>query len=141
MKDFDETQQQPPPPFWNQPNQYPQQTHNPPPFNQCMQHGPPPPPNPNAHSPSYVNSPNAKFVNRDNNGGKNNDNNLDFMQTQNHIFVFSTVMANQGAEAVINGLHPSIVSYHRNQPGTKLFLEVCLHFSVKIKILMLIIFS
>lgn len=57
-------------------------------------------------------------------GGGNNGSSMEYMQTQNHIFVFSTALANKGAEAVLNGLHTSIVAYHCAQPGTKKFLEV-----------------
>ncbi|KAI8425699.1 hypothetical protein MSG28_011502 [Choristoneura fumiferana] len=42
---------------------------------------------------------------------------------QSQIFVFSTIMANKGAEAVIAGQHHSIISYHCAQPGTKKYLE------------------
>lgn len=48
----------------------------------------------------------------------------EYMQTQNHIFVFSTALANRGAEAVLNGQFPSIVAYHCSQPRTKEFLKV-----------------
>ncbi|KAL9873505.1 BCL9 domain-containing protein legless isoform 2-T3 [Glossina fuscipes fuscipes] len=48
---------------------------------------------------------------------------LDYMQQQNHIFVFSTQLANKGAEAVLTGLCPTIIAYHCTQPATKSFLE------------------
>lgn len=48
-----------------------------------------------------------------------------YMQQQSQIFVFSTVMANKGAEAVLSGHFPSIIAYHCAQAGTKKFLEVC----------------
>ncbi|ALC48129.1 lgs [Drosophila busckii] len=48
---------------------------------------------------------------------------LDYMQQQNHIFVFSTQLANKGAESVINGQFQTIIAYHCTQPATKSFLE------------------
>ncbi|XP_048000273.1 collagen alpha-1(I) chain-like [Leguminivora glycinivorella] len=45
------------------------------------------------------------------------------MEQQSQIFVFSTVMANKGAESVIAGQHHSIIAYHCAQPGTKKYLE------------------
>lgn len=45
------------------------------------------------------------------------------MQQQSQIFVFSTSLANQGAEAVNNGQYSSIIAYHCSQPATKKFLE------------------
>lgn len=47
-----------------------------------------------------------------------------YMQQQSQIFVFSTALANEGAEAVLQGHYPSIIMYHCEQPGTKVFLEV-----------------
>ncbi|XP_061401607.1 protein BCL9 homolog [Musca vetustissima] len=47
----------------------------------------------------------------------------DYMQQQNHVFVFSTQLANKGAEAVVGGQFPTIIAYHCMQPSTKLFLE------------------
>lgn len=47
-----------------------------------------------------------------------------YMQQQSQIFVFSTMLANKGAEAVLHGQFPSIIAYHCAQPGTKKFLEV-----------------
>ncbi|XP_046750015.1 protein BCL9 homolog [Diprion similis] len=46
-----------------------------------------------------------------------------FMQQQSRIFVFSTMMANKSAEAVLRGQFSSIVAYHCAQTGTKHFLE------------------
>lgn len=45
------------------------------------------------------------------------------MQQQSQIFVFSTSLANQGAESVNNGQYSSIIAYHCSQPATKKFLE------------------
>lgn len=46
-----------------------------------------------------------------------------YMQQQSQIFVFSTMLANKGADAVLQGQFPSIIAYHCAQPGTKKFLE------------------
>ncbi|XP_030379735.1 protein BCL9 homolog [Scaptodrosophila lebanonensis] len=48
---------------------------------------------------------------------------LDYMQQQNHIFVFSTQLANKGAESVLSGQFQTIIAYHCTQPATKSFLE------------------
>lgn len=45
------------------------------------------------------------------------------MQQQSHIFVFSTVLANKGAEAVRNGQFLTIIAFHCAQPETKKFLQ------------------
>lgn len=34
------------------------------------------------------------------------------------------MLANKGAEAVLQGHYPSIIAYHCAQPGTKKYLEV-----------------
>uniref|UniRef100_A0A1I8Q0S1 B-cell lymphoma 9 beta-catenin binding domain-containing protein n=1 Tax=Stomoxys calcitrans TaxID=35570 RepID=A0A1I8Q0S1_STOCA len=47
----------------------------------------------------------------------------EYLQQQNHVFVFSTQLANKSAEAVITGQYPTIIAYHCMQPSTKLFLE------------------
>lgn len=47
-----------------------------------------------------------------------------YMQQQSQIFVFTTQMANKGAEAVMQGQYPTIIAYHMAQPSTKKFLEV-----------------
>ncbi|CAH0562176.1 unnamed protein product [Brassicogethes aeneus] len=46
-----------------------------------------------------------------------------YMQQQSQIFVFSTVLANSGADEVLQGRYPSIIAYHCAQPGTKKYLE------------------
>ncbi|KAJ6642422.1 Protein BCL9 like, partial [Pseudolycoriella hygida] len=48
---------------------------------------------------------------------------MEYMQTQNHIFVFSTSLANKSAEAVMTRQYASIIAYHCAQPGSKKFLE------------------
>lgn len=40
------------------------------------------------------------------------------------VFVFSTMLANKAAEAVLNGSLNSILSYHLEEPDTKWFIEV-----------------
>lgn len=49
---------------------------------------------------------------------------MEYMQTQNHIFVFSTSLANKSAEAVMTRQYASMIAYHCAQPGSKKFLEV-----------------
>lgn len=46
------------------------------------------------------------------------------MQQQSQIFVFSTGLANKGADAVRNGLYPTIIAYHCAQPETRKILSV-----------------
>jgi collagen type V/XI/XXIV/XXVII alpha len=46
------------------------------------------------------------------------------MQQQSQIFVFSTALANKGAEAVRSGQFPTIIAYHCAQPETRKFLQV-----------------
>lgn len=48
---------------------------------------------------------------------------VQYMQQQSQIFVFSTTMANRGADEVLQGRYPSIIAYHCAQPGTKKYLE------------------
>lgn len=50
--------------------------------------------------------------------------NNEFLQQQSQIFVFSTALANQGADAVVQSHFPSIIAFHCAQPGTKKYLEV-----------------
>jgi len=47
-----------------------------------------------------------------------------YMQQQSQIYVFSTTLANKGADAVLRGDYISIIAYHQAQPGTKKYLEV-----------------
>ncbi|KAM7341201.1 BCL9 domain-containing protein legless isoform 2-T2 [Cochliomyia hominivorax] len=56
-------------------------------------------------------------------GGNSINNCMEYMQQQNHIFVFSTQLANKGAEAVLAGQFPTIIAYHCTQPATKSFFE------------------
>nr|XP_027198520.1 uncharacterized protein DDB_G0283357-like [Dermatophagoides pteronyssinus] len=46
-----------------------------------------------------------------------------FIQQQNQVFVFNTMMANNAADAVEQGRFPSIIHFHMNQPITKKFME------------------
>lgn len=48
---------------------------------------------------------------------------VQYMQQQSQIFVFSTLLANSGADEVIQGRFQSIIAYHCAQPGTKKYLE------------------
>ncbi|XP_060515992.1 protein BCL9 homolog [Cylas formicarius] len=48
---------------------------------------------------------------------------VQYMQQQSQIFVFSTMLANSGAEEVVQGRYASIIAYHCAQPGTKKYLE------------------
>ncbi|XP_053968023.1 protein BCL9 homolog isoform X3 [Anastrepha ludens] len=65
----------------------------------------------------------VNIINNTNNSGGSITNCMDFMQQQNHIFVFSTQLANKGAESVLSGQFPTIIAYHCTQPATKNFLE------------------
>jgi len=47
-----------------------------------------------------------------------------FMPQQSQVFVFSTSMANQAAEAVERGLCRTIIDFHIEQPRTRQFLQV-----------------
>lgn len=57
-------------------------------------------------------------------GTGTNSGEAQYMQQQSQIFVFSTSMANKGADMVMNGQFPTIIAFHMAQPGTKKFLEV-----------------
>jgi len=48
---------------------------------------------------------------------------VQYMQQQSQIFVFTTMLANSGADEVLQGRFPSIIAYHCAQPGTKKYLE------------------
>ena len=45
-------------------------------------------------------------------------------QQQSEIFVFSTQLANDAAEAVHSGQYKNLLSFHMDQPATKKFLQV-----------------
>ena len=46
------------------------------------------------------------------------------IQQQSEIFVFSTQLANDAAEAVHSGQYKNLLSFHMDQPATKKFLQV-----------------
>ncbi|KAL6430509.1 hypothetical protein ACFW04_007834 [Cataglyphis niger] len=46
-----------------------------------------------------------------------------YMQQQNHVFVFSTQLANGAADVISRGECPSLIAYHLAQPATKKYLE------------------
>lgn len=49
---------------------------------------------------------------------------VSLVQQQSEIFVFTTQLANEAAQAVQNGQYKNILSYHMDQPNTKSFLQV-----------------
>jgi hypothetical protein len=55
------------------------------------------------------------------------------MQQQSQIFVFSTALANKGADAVRSGQFPTIIAYHCAQPETKKFLQVLFETSMSLE--------
>lgn len=46
------------------------------------------------------------------------------VQQQSEIFVFTTQLANEAAQAVQSGQYKNILSFHMDQPSTKAFLQV-----------------
>lgn len=48
-----------------------------------------------------------------------------FLQTNNQVFVFTTQLANEAAEAVLKNEHPNIIEYHKSLPSTASYLAVC----------------
>ncbi|XP_060068266.1 trithorax group protein osa-like [Ylistrum balloti] len=46
-----------------------------------------------------------------------------FIQHQSQIFVFSTQLANEGADHVISGQYKDLLSFHMDYPATKKFLQ------------------
>lgn len=53
-----------------------------------------------------------------------------FMQQHSQIFVFTTQLANQAADAVLQRKHTNILAYHMDQPSTKKFLQVVIYLYV-----------
>lgn len=49
---------------------------------------------------------------------------VQYMQQQNHVFVFSTQLANAAGDVISRGECPSLIAYHLAQPATKKYLEV-----------------
>ena len=70
-------------------------------------------------------------------GGSVTTSDAQYMQQQSQIFVFTTLLANQAAEAVQSGSYPSIIAYHCAQDGTKKLLEVILKFEIIIILLLI----
>lgn len=60
-----------------------------------------------------------------------------YMQQQSQIFVFSTALANKGADAVLQGQYPSIIAYHCAQPGTKKYLEVSFIYQQTLRVIII----
>lgn len=81
--------------------------------------GPPGPP-PHATPPDGVQPLVSNVINKQPGPGSME---VQYMQQQSQIFVFSTLLANSGAEEVLQGRFPSIIAYHCAQPGTKKYLE------------------
>lgn len=48
-----------------------------------------------------------------------------FLQTNNQVFVFTTQLANDAAEAVLKNEHPNIIEFHKSLPSTTSYLTVC----------------
>lgn len=46
------------------------------------------------------------------------------VQQQSEIFVFTTQLANDAAEAVHSGQYKNLLAFHMDQPATKKFLQV-----------------
>lgn len=49
------------------------------------------------------------------------------IQQQSEIFVFTTQLANDAAEAVHSGQYKNLLSFHMDQPATKKFLQVLVY--------------
>ena len=47
-----------------------------------------------------------------------------FLQTSNQVFVFTTQLANEAAEAVLKNDYPTILEYHKSLPSTVQYLNV-----------------
>ena len=60
-----------------------------------------------------------------------------FLQTNNQVFVFTTQLANEAAEAVLKNEQPNIIEFHKSLPSTASYLTVreiftlkeCFHFA------------
>jgi hypothetical protein len=52
-----------------------------------------------------------------------------FLQTNNQVFVFTTQLANEAAEAVLKNEYPNIIEYHKSLPSTAQYLTVSKTFS------------
>lgn len=76
-------------------------------------HGPPPPPHPSSYM--HHMSPRNQF---------NMTSDSPYLQTNNQVFVFTTQLANDAAEAVLNNEYPTIIDYHKSLPSTAQYLAV-----------------
>ena len=47
-----------------------------------------------------------------------------FLQANNQVFVFTTQLANEAAEAVLKNEYPTILEYHKSLPSTAQYLNV-----------------
>jgi hypothetical protein len=47
-----------------------------------------------------------------------------FLQANNQVFVFTTQLANEAAEAVLKNEQPNIIEYHKSLPSTAAYLAV-----------------
>jgi hypothetical protein len=47
-----------------------------------------------------------------------------FLQANNQVFVFTTQLANEAADAVLKNEHPNIIEYHKSLPSTAQYLNV-----------------
>ena len=52
-----------------------------------------------------------------------------FLQTNNQVFVFTTQLANEAAEAVMKHEYPNIIEYHKSLPNTAQYLSVSQQFN------------
>jgi hypothetical protein len=52
------------------------------------------------------------------------NNDSPFLQANNQVFVFSTLLANQAAESVLKSEYPNIIEYHKSLPSTAQYLSV-----------------
>ena len=84
--------------------------------------GPGPGPGPGQGGPMQGMTPNGPM-------GPNNAQVSDaqLVQQQNEIFVFTTQLANDAAEAVHSGQYKNLLSFHVDQPATKSFLQVLVY--------------
>ena len=47
-----------------------------------------------------------------------------FLQANNQVFVFTTQLANEAAEAVLKNEQPNIIEFHKSLPSTASYLTV-----------------
>ena len=51
-----------------------------------------------------------------------------FLQANNQVFVFTTQLANEAAEAVLKNEQPNIIEYHKSLPSTAQYVAVSVIF-------------